>query len=427
MGISGRGQKALNFIGVLEALKSFAAPVVGRGDWVKGEFRESIDTHKRVTTLVTQRDRLQAVLLREVQERYGEQIKVSFGSRLSGLKFVYSKAAREPPGYPGSHCRVRATFKETAADGQTEKQTWYGDVLLATDGVSSAAREEIAKEAERRLPNGPTVKATKFENKNERLYKPILVNFPDNWRRDLNYSGRTKDLNFDALPLPSGEYILLFLFRPDSEEEKALSDKENAKALVRTYFPEVAKHIDEQTWESLAQKPSSKLPAFSVCGPELHWTDCACLLGDSCHTVKPYFGLGVNAALEDGLALNEALEETGDDWSRALPRYSAKRAADARALVDMSRGFDEDPSTLWGFMNFVFPLILDTYLNRLAPFLFAPNSIRMLQDDRLTFGYVQRRKRLDRLIQAGALCSVVAFLRFAVPWAGRSVRTALAA
>ena len=42
-------------------------------------------------------------------------------------------------------------------------------------------------------------------------------------------------------------------------------------------------------------------------GPALHQGGSTVLLGDAIHTVKPYFGLGVNSALEDVLALRAAL------------------------------------------------------------------------------------------------------------------------
>jgi hypothetical protein len=44
-----------------------------------------------------------------------------------------------------------------------------------------------------------------------------------------------------------------------------------------------------------AEKPISRLPAFSYCGPVINMGGAAVLLGDTIKTVKPYFGLGVNS------------------------------------------------------------------------------------------------------------------------------------
>ena len=55
-----------------------------------------------------------------------------------------------------------------------------------------------------------------------------------------------------------------------------------------------------------------------------------CLLGDTIHTVKPYFGLGLNSALEDVQYLELALNKHKDNLEKALPYYSKLRAKEAK-------------------------------------------------------------------------------------------------
>ena len=54
----------------------------------------------------------------------------------------------------------------------------------------------------------------------------------------------------------------------------------------------------EKKLRFIAKEPSS-LPVFRYVGPRLHRGGTTALIGDAVHTVKPYFGLGVNSAFED--------------------------------------------------------------------------------------------------------------------------------
>jgi hypothetical protein len=101
-----------------------------------------------------------------------------------------------------------------------------------------------------------------------------------------------------------------------------------------------------------------------------------------------------------------------------LPLFSARRAADAKALVDISRGFDG------GFLTFVLPLILDGIFHKALPGLFMPNTIQMLQKEDWTFSRVARRKRTERVAQVAILSTLLA----AVAWlVGKAAKAALGA
>lgn len=50
--------------------------------------------------------------------------------------------------------------------------------------------------------------------------------------------------------------------------------------------------VDDKALLAFLDRPISRLPSFSYCGPKLHKGSSTVLVGDVCHTVKPYFGLG---------------------------------------------------------------------------------------------------------------------------------------
>ena len=82
----------------------------------------------------------------------------------------------------------------------------------------------------------------------------------------------------------------------------------------------------------------------------------------------------------------------------SLPKpMTKKRAKESMSLVKLSRELDR-PGKL-GVLTFLLPIILDGIFHNMLPKVFAPNTITMLQNEKITFTGVGRRKRMDRLGQ----------------------------
>lgn len=100
----------------------------------------------------------------------------------------------------------------------------------------------------------------------------------------------------------------------------------------------------------------------------------------------------------------------------AVHEFSRRRAMDSMKLVTISRELDR-PGTL-GAVTFIIPIILDAIFSKLAPKIFAPNIITMLQKEDMTFQQVARRKRIDRILQVAVIgvgiTTVVAAARWVV-------------
>lgn len=57
-----------------------------------------------------------------------------------------------------------------------------------------------------------------------------------------------------------------------------------------------------------------------------HWSNGrVTLVGDACHSMTPYLGMGVNVTFEDAYVLARSLEQAGGDFVGALRRYEAAR------------------------------------------------------------------------------------------------------
>jgi len=112
--------------------------------------------------------------------------------------------------------------------------------------------------------------------------------------------------------------------------------------------------------------------------------------------------LGANTALEDVQLLSDILNKT-PNLSEAVQDFTKQRAGDAKALVKISRGIDR-PGKL-GTLQFILPLILDSIFHKISPKIFGENIFGMFKKEGITFVEIQRKKRLDRMMQATVILS----------------------
>lgn len=110
------------------------------------------------------------------------------------------------------------------------------------------------------------------------------------------------------------------------------------------------------------------------------------LLGDAIHCFPPDIGQGVNAALEDVFILNEALEQSQDDLTQALPLYESMRELDVKALVRLAQTaapwqYNQNRwrSRLWAIKFF-----LRFGISRFLPMV-SPPAFLLLQNQQLSY------------------------------------------
>lgn len=443
IGLGARGQKALKSIGAWEAVSEYCTAVVGRKDWSPGaaadEGVERIFVDRPYLTQVLARDRLAGVLNNIVSA--DPAVTVHYGVEVEGIEWrgeddcvaalalrragaadvAAAAAARGAPADAAQAVAAAAEARSAPADAPAPApalETLEYGLVVGADGTSrtvgnAMAAGDVASPPRRagllgKLPlvgRAAPFRVVRYPDDNERLYKTVPMQIPKggDWRFDLNYSARTKDgrLNFDALPAsPTGSYCGVLLLKKDDPLAAAGADPSALRALFDEALPQFSALLSDAALEAVAAKPSSRLPGFRYAGPRLHQGSSTIVLGDAAHTVKPYFGLGANSALEDVQALAAALDRGGGAPLRA---FSAARGAEAEALVKISRGFDR-PGLL-GFATFILPLILDGVFNGLAPRVFEKNTIALLQNENYTFERVGSRKRRDRALQAALVAA----------------------
>ena len=435
IGLGSRGQNALRHFGVWDEVEAVATAVVGRKDWSPESGAEDgverIFTDRPCMTQVLPRDKLVGVLHKHITDNYDDRIELNYGYEIepedfeaednSAVRLSVSRCDlkdRKNPAEEGN-----ANDKESGICDVEDAYSVTANLVIAADGTSRTIANEMEKNDQlawealntiQRLFAEKPFKVRRYEDDNRRVYKTVPMKIPADWRPDLNFSARTKDgrINYDALPADrEGNYCGVLLVKEGDEFAAADTDPIKFRALLDETLPQFSALLDDETVEGIAKKPVSYLPSFRYAGPRLNQGDRTLILGDSAHTVKPYFGLGANSALEDVKILEEAINETGS-IPEAVHLFSKKRAKESESLVKISRELDR-PGKL-GFLTFILPLIMDSIFHGMLPKLFAPNTISMLQKEGISFTGVRRRKRFDRLGQVALIGTGVAVATTAV-------------
>ena len=426
LGIGHRGQTALTKFGVMEDFVKASVAVNGRRDWQPGKTKledgNITPARKDVTSRVLARDKLVGLLHHHLVDNYittnKADIDLLYGYEVNPISFGDEKDAEDDlvrvqiskcqdVGIIGTGIQNESSNQTTYMASQDSEQTCDVDtfqissagLLIGADGAARAVANAMEEYEQKKYQSlNPIQKLVakkpffikKFEDDNPRVYKSVPIRLPEEWGHfDLNYSSRSPRVTLEALPSDDkGSLCALLLMKPDDELAQPDVPSEKLRAYFDEHFPQFGALVDDEEMARVAQKPSSRLPVFRYAGPRLHLGRRTLVLGDAAHTVKPYYGLGANTALEDVQILSDVLDETKDEEDSigmAVQKFSKLRAADSEALVTISRNMDR-PGKLF-FVNFILPLILDGMFQKL-PF-FDGNMFTMFQKRGVGFKYIQ--------------------------------------
>eukprot|EP01039_Chlorochromonas_danica_P007803 gene7803-8614_t len=385
IGLSGRGQRALNFLDAWATVRKYSAPLWGAAFWTPGSDSPALEPvlGRKYRTQCIERDRLVGALLEEVRERYRDQIDVAFNTRCTNV--TWSNLGQESE---------QVHLKLVNENGSFDLSTSW---VIGTDGARSTLRDAMA------------VRTTSFEDVNCYLYRTFPLHFPSenysHWLPEgmhMSFSVRLKEnILLEGLPTKENVHLAALLYKPNNSIISSIKTVDDAKKFFADYMPMVSTAIDEAGYQKLLSAPEARFPKFQFVSPKLHYSRSACLLGDAIHSVKPYFGLGVNSAFDDIMALNDCLDATKNDVPKALQRYSKVHAKEAKALVSQSQRMDR------GFIYFVLPIIMDSIFGKLFPGVFAGSVVRCFQNEQFSFTGALRKKLFDRTLQIGILASLV--------------------
>lgn len=137
-----------------------------------------------------------------------------------------------------------------------------------------------------------------------------------------------------ALPNPDRSFTVT-LFWPNSGAQsfaELTTDEE-----VQRHFAAEYPDLEAITPDLVADYRANPV---GVLGTVHAWPWRACgrvgLLGDAAHAIVPFYGQGANCAFEDVVVLDRCLDDTADNWPRALVLFEQRRRADTDAIAGMA-------------------------------------------------------------------------------------------
>src|SRR5436190_2911687 len=158
--------------------------------------------------------------------------------------------------------------------------------------------------------------------------------------------------------------------------------------------------------EDFKNNPTGSLVTIR-CAPWFYKNKVA-LVGDAAHAVVPFYGQGMNAALEDCVVLDECLAQFPDNRERAFAEYFVRRKENSDALADLAVENFIEMRDKTASKIFRAKKKLDHPLEGLLPGIYLP-LYTMISFTRIPYATAARRaRRQDRIVYSALAFLVLA-------------------
>lgn len=294
--ISANGSRVLEALGLKQAIEAINLPPQDRvvRFWKTGEERSVYNVEANAskadhTLIQVLRAELQRVLYEAV-----EKLKpgaVHFGMRSVGADTVNGRA--------------RLLFEVGSAV--------EGDVVVGCDGAHSRVRQSLFGAAPARYTGANAWRGLAPMSKLKPQHRKALAS---------TWIGPTAHVT--TYPVQrDGEQFVSFSAQVDSESWQTESWSERGE------LTDALKDFEgwhQDILDLFINSENLFRWGLFVRDPLDTWSKgCVTLVGDACHSMTPYLGMGVNVTMEDAYVLARCLEQLPDNVEAALKRYEAAR------------------------------------------------------------------------------------------------------
>ena len=308
LALSDRGIKALEAIGIMDAIREISIPMHGRFIHQQdgsNAYQPYGNAGQYINSV--SRGALNAKLMVLAEQH---QVEFYFHEKCNSINWEKNDIE----------------FEKTLSQ-QTERR--HADLIFGSDGAFSAARL------------GYQLKHDRFQ------YQQYYINFGYKELHIPPGPNGSFQLEKNALHIwPRGNFMLIALPNIDGSftctlffpfegtpSFASLDTKEKVQEFFNNTFADIVALMPGLT-DDFFNNPTSSLVTVK-CYP---WVvdDKFALIGDAAHAIVPFFGQGMNCGFEDCSVLEQLMEVHGDNWNTILQEFQQSRKPDSDAIADMA-------------------------------------------------------------------------------------------
>ena len=207
----------------------------------------------------------------------------------------------------------------------------HADIIIGTDGAGSAVRQSL-------MDRGSELRFSFSVDFLDHGYKELEIpaDATGEWRIEKNalHIWPRQEFMLIALPNLDGSFTVTLFFPFDGDPGfNQLDSDARIEAFFQEVFPSAKQHMPDLI-NDFHDNPTSSLGTVR-CYP-WQYGGKLLLMGDAAHAVVPFYGQGMNCAMEDVYVLDELIDIHGGDWDAILNGYQQTRKKDADAIADLA-------------------------------------------------------------------------------------------
>lgn len=312
LALSDRGLAALDLIGLKQKALDISIPMLGRMVHIKGGG----------TTMLLPYSGREGEYIQSISRPGLNALLLDAASEHPSIRILFNHAVQFAD---VAKARVMGTNGETS-----ELFDYTGDVLMGTDGAGSEVRNGF-------MQIGSNIRFNYSLQWLDHGYKELEIPAgPNNtWLIEKNALHIWPRQRFMVIALPNldGSFtVTLFLAYDGPPGFNHLNTDDEILSFFNQEFPDLVSLMPDLV-KDFKHHPTGALGTVK-CGP--WYTDRSLLMGDAAHAVVPFYGQGMNCAMEDVLKLDQCLNDANEDWPDAFKTYFANRKKDADAIADLA-------------------------------------------------------------------------------------------